>query len=157
MRLDCSTAEGLPDGEAGFTACRHPRGQNPPCAPRRLGAALLGPFRPPQSQRQSLRPSKPPAPPSFTARLPSPRLQQLQPQCPPCAVGASRVFPTRASSSWNSQPGTPLPAPPELAAHLVLTVSTPARFTIAQRPEASAPVSIPSPWLTFFSKGFIII
>lgn len=117
MRLDCSTAEGPLTGRLGSLR-RHLVGKTHPARHVRLGAALLGPFRPPQSQRQSLLPSKPP-PPSFTARLlPSPQAPAAPASVPTVRCRSFQGLPTRASFLELSA-RNPLPAPPELAAHLV--------------------------------------
>lgn len=156
MRLDCSTAEEPLTGRLGSLR-RHLVGKTHPARHVRLGAALLGPFCPPQSQHQSLRPSKPP-PSSFAAcLLPSPQAPAAPASVPTVPCRSFQGLPTRTSFLELSA-RNPLPAPPELAAHLVhgRHSATPAGLP-ARRPEASAPVSHSFTLVNIFFKGFIII
>ena len=120
MRLDCSTAQEPLTGRLGPLR-HHLVGRTHPACHVRLGAALLRPSAVLPSHSESTPVSTCPPGlhplPSHPVSSHLPRLQQLQPQCPPCVVRTSRVF-THVLPSWNSA-WNPLPDPPELAADLV--------------------------------------
>lgn len=139
MRLDCSTAQGPLTGRQ--VHCATSSGKPTPARRVRLAPALLGPSMVLPSHSESALVSTCPASlhplPSRTVSSHLPRLQQLQPHCPPCAVRASRVF-TLVLPSWNSQSGT-LSRVLRSLLPTSFTVSTPAGLP-ARRPRASAPV-----------------
>ena len=157
MRLDCSTAQEPLTGRLGPLR-HHLVGRTHPACHVRLGAALLRPSAVLPSHSESMPVSTCPPGlyplPSHPVSSHLPRLQQLQPQCPPCAVRTSRVF-THMLPSWNSQPGT-LSRILRSLLPTSFTVSAPAGLP-ARRPEASAPVFHSCILVNNFFKGFIII
>ena len=157
MRLDCSTAQEPLTGRLGPLR-HHLVGKTHPARHVRLGAALLGPSAVLPSHSKSTPVSTCPPGlhplPSHPVSSHLPRLQQLQPQCPPCTVRASRVF-TRVLPSWNSQPGT-LSRILRSLLPTSFTVSTPAGLP-ARCPKASAPAFHSFILVNNFFKGFIII